>query len=138
MLGPRLANDIDMKEMSITMEYIDGEKIKDIIESNPNLGEEIGKAVRALHEENMIHGDLTTSNLILKDNKIYFIDFGLAIHSDKTEDKAVDLQVFRDVIQSTHHKEFGTIWSSFLKGYADPKVLKKLEEVDKRARYKGH
>ena len=130
--------DVNMKDMSITMEYIDGEKIKDIIESKPQLGEEIGKAVHSLHEQNMIHRDLTTSNLILKENKIYFIDFGLAQHSDKTEDKAVDLQVFRDVIQSTHHAQFETIWNSFLKGYADSKVLKKLEEVDKRARYKGH
>ncbi len=128
--------DVDMKEMSITMEYIDGKKLKEIIEANPQLGEDIGKAVHTMHEMNMIHGDLTTSNLILKNNKIYFIDFGLAQHSDKTEDKAVDLQVFRNVIQSTHHSKFEEIWNSFLKGYADEKVLKKLEEVDKRARYR--
>lgn len=38
----------------------------------------MGFLIFRLHQQGIIHGDLTTSNMILKDNKLYLIDFGLS------------------------------------------------------------
>src|SRR4030042_1167648 len=49
----------------------------------------------------IINGDLTTSNMILNpDNKLYFIDFGLSFHSNKIEDKAVDLHLLKQALNA--------------------------------------
>src|SRR3989344_1449684 len=84
--------EVDDKKMKIKMEFIDGKLLKDILD-NLNKDKrnlllmEIGGKVAIMHDKNIIHGDLTTSNMILK-NKIYFIDFGLGFESNKIEDKA--------------------------------------------------
>src|SRR3989344_5944050 len=83
------------KDMIIEMEYIKGILLKDFLNKN-NLNEILkicnllGNNIAQLHDHEIIHGDLTTTNLILKDDKVYFIDFGLAFISHKSEDKAVD------------------------------------------------
>ncbi|RLG21953.1 Kae1-associated kinase Bud32 [Candidatus Micrarchaeota archaeon] len=128
--------DVNMKAMEISMQFIEGPKLKEIIEEKEELSAELGKQVRAMHDINMIHGDLTTSNVIVSGGKLYFIDFGLAFFSDKTEDKAVDLQVFRDVLKSSHHRVWKKLWAAFCGGYADERVLEKLKEIDNRARYR--
>lgn len=129
--------DVDTKENTLTLEFIKGEKIKDLFLKGKKIevSRKIGKSVRKMHEKDIIHNDLTTSNMILKDGEVYFIDFGLGVKSRKTEDKAVDLLVFKRMLKSTHWKYFDKIWKSFIGGYADKKVLKKVEEVEKRARY---
>jgi|SRR3989344_749605 len=133
--------DIDEKEMKITMEFIDGNLIKDIfdklkekerLEICKTLGVEISK----LHSQDVVHGDLTTSNLILKDNKIYFIDFGLGFFSKKTEDKAVDLHLLKQALESKHYKSFPESYNEILKHYKHKDVLKRLVKVESRGRYK--
>lgn len=72
--------------------------------------ESIGKAIGRMHRENVIHGDLTTSNMLLRwhladtDDKasIVIIDFGLSYVSALAEDKAVDLYVLERALASTH------------------------------------
>ena len=69
----------DEKE-NLEMEYIKGKLIKDILEKSDyiKLSRDIGSKVAILHNNSIIHGDLTTSNMILnKNNEIFFIDFGL-------------------------------------------------------------
>ena len=73
--------------------------------------------------------------MVLSGGDIYFIDFGLAFKSKKTEDRAVDLLVFKKMIKSTHWKYFDEIWNSFEKGYSDEKLFEKVSEIEKRARY---
>lgn len=55
-----------------------------------------------VHEIGIIHGDLTTSNMIMKENKIFLIDFGLSYFKDSAEDRAVDLYVLERAFKSTH------------------------------------
>jgi Kae1-associated kinase Bud32 len=128
----------DVNENSISMSFIDGKLLKNAI--TPALCFHMGKTIGKIHSLNIIHGDLTTSNIIVNKNKLYVIDFGLSLFSHKTEDKAVDLHVMEEAFKSTHFKEYETCWKEIVKGYmtyADAEaVLKRLEVVKKRGRYK--
>ena len=124
-------------DFSIELEKINGSKVKDIL--NTDIAYNIGQYVAKLHNFNIIHGDLTTSNMIFS-SSLYFIDFGLGFQSSKIEDKAMDLHVFKECIKSTHFDIFNNIWDCFIKGYNDykdhDKVIKTLLKIEKRGRYK--
>ena len=94
----------DEKE-SIELEYLPGKKLADCLEQTDciAIGKEIGKKIRQIHNTGIIHGDLTTSNMILISSTVYFIDFGLSFFSLKIEDKAVDLHVLEQALESKHH-----------------------------------
>src|SRR3989338_6709944 len=66
----------------------------------------IGKNIALLHQQEIIHGDLTTSNMILKGEEVYFIDFGLSFIDPKAEHKAVDLHLLRQALESKHYKHY--------------------------------
>ena len=100
----------------------------------------VGKKVAKLHNLNIIHGDLTTSNMIVRE-KVYFIDFGLGFVSSKVEDKAVDLHLLKQALASKHHKQFEECFSAVMEGYkAEIKdfsaVEKRFKKVERRGRYK--
>ncbi len=125
----------------IEMEYLDGPILKNIIEKNLDLCEKIGNNIALLHKNGIIHGDLTTSNMILKDSKVYFIDLGLGFFSDRIEDKAVDLHLLYQVLESTHssvaNEAFSKILKAYQKNYIKGKeVINRLEKVELRGRYK--
>ena len=133
----------DDKKMLIKMEFLKGKKLRDILNKKncEKLCREIGEEVATLHKKGIIHGDLTTSNMILKD-KIYFIDFGLSFFSDKIEDKAVDIHLLRQALESKHHEIFKKSFKAVLAGYKikNPDyniIIKRLEKVEARGRYKG-
>lgn len=141
---PRVLEFCD-KEMKITMEFIDGQLFRDILDEIHNkkrieLCGRLGQDIALLHDNNIIHGDLTTSNFILKDDKIYFIDFGLGFVSHKVEDKAVDLHLLRQALESKHYKHFEESFRAVLEGYKKSRnykdVIERLEKVEKRGRYK--
>jgi TP53 regulating kinase-like protein len=133
---------VNDKKMTIEMEFIDGKLIKDILDKAKNRNEllkEIGQSIAKMHDDNIIHGDLTTSNMILKD-KVYFIDFGLGFVSHKIEDKAVDLHLLKQALESKHYLHFEESFKSVLEGYKTSKnskdVVERLKSVEKRGRYK--
>ncbi|OQR94080.1 protein kinase [Achlya hypogyna] len=68
------------------------------------LAYQIGVAVARMHDADIVHGDLTTSNMMKKNEvmAITVIDFGLANSQPLPEDKAVDLYVMERAFQSTH------------------------------------
>lgn len=129
----------------IFMEFIDGKRLKEFLNRTTSkrrkeLAKEIGKIVGVLHSSGIIHGDLTTSNMILRNGKIFLVDFGLAFHSTSVEDRAVDLHLLEQAYMSTHYKYFKELWSSTLGGYRKTfkdwrKVLDRLEQIKKRGRY---
>ena len=122
----------------IEMEHIDGEKVRDILEKEDykQLSKEIAKKIKILHDQGIIHGDLTTSNMIYYKNKVYFIDFGLSFFSEKIEDKAVDLHLLRHALESKHHTIWEECFEIVKKEYKDKEVLERLEAVEKRGRNK--
>ncbi|MBI1974040.1 Kae1-associated serine/threonine protein kinase [Candidatus Micrarchaeota archaeon] len=129
--------DVDLKKKSITLELVEGSRLRDTIEAAPNIARAVGIAVAALHGLGIVHGDLTTSNIIMRRSPV-FIDFGLAYRSDRLEDKAVDLTVFKKMLLSTHFRKFREIWGDFYAGYAsqgDERVLRRIEKIEARARY---
>lgn len=129
---------IDEKNYAIYMEFIEGRPVKNTIELDIALAKNIGREIAKLHQANIIHGDLTTSNIMLDSNKLIFIDFGLSFQSRDTEDKAVDLLVFKRTLEATHNKIFEETWKLIVDGYleiGEKKVFDRLRDVEKRARY---
>ena len=138
--APKLINS-DEKE-NLVIEKIEGKLIKDVLEKNyEELAIEIGKKVAMLHNNLIIHGDLTTSNMILS-NEVYFIDFGLSFFSEKPEDKAVDLHLLKEALESKHYKMWKECFEIIISSYKkeakkSPETLKRLEAVEKRGRYRA-
>lgn len=145
-IGPKLISTDDKEK--IEMEHIYGQLMKEILDQKIDLAKEIGTITGQLHDKDIIHGDLTTSNIILQTadpktqttGKVRLIDFGLSITSTKEEDKAVDLHLFKEAVESKHYKHEEEIWKKFLEGY-NPKnkkeILKRLEKVELRGRNKN-
>lgn len=152
---------LEEDKFSLKMEFVNGEKVRNIL-TKANCMEicnEIGEAVAKLHSYDIVHGDLTTSNMIIvKGDKmteasgsgkvknphgfsLYLIDFGLGSMSQKAEDKAVDLYVLHEMLESTHFDLLDDAWQTVLNAYRKhyrdaEKVIKTLSEVEKRGRYK--
>lgn len=137
--GPKLLY-VDKENMTLTIEKIPGPKLADCLEkiNYKKIAKEIAHITGTLHENNMIHGDLTTSNMILNedDGKVYLIDFGLSFTSRKDEDKAVDLHLLKQALNSKHHTVAEAVFNQILKHYPDKTVLKRLEVVELRGRNK--
>ncbi len=151
--------EVDLKENRIVMEFINGITVKDVIESGKEiqLGDickKIGIYISRLHDMNLVHGDLTTSNMIirglcprnsetesriLKDNEVYFIDFGLGTTSTRIEDKAMDMVVLKKSLMATHTGKFEIIWNGIMGGYRNSKnfdeISKRIGVIEKRVRY---
>ena len=138
--------DVDQEKGVITMEYLRGKRIKDILN---NLSEKerigvckkIGESIACLHNNDLIHGDITTSNMIFLDDRVHFIDFGLGEKNSEIEAKGVDLHVLMEALESTHSR-YADCFDYVLEGYkkelkedAD-QVIKKIEEIVKRGRYR--
>lgn len=130
-----------VEKYEITMEFIDGERVKEMFyEGRTRVARRIGESIRKLHDINVIHNDLTTSNMLIGDgvgkDKIYFVDFGLAKVSNELEDKATDLVVFKKMLASTHYDVFDKVWGRVLEGYgATKQIINKISEIEKRAKY---
>ncbi len=138
--APRLIH-VDDEKKEIHMQHIHGKKVKDVLHEDHILySREIGKKVAELHANDIIHGDLTTSNMI-HEQEIYFIDFGLSQFSSKAEDKAVDLWLLRRALESKHHKIFDACFHEVMQSYEKhyqgaPAVLDRLKAVERRGRHR--
>lgn len=154
-------------KFTLRMEFVDGARLKDIIDGKNyrNIAKKIGEKIAVLHNYNIIHGDLTTSNMIMKargnddptstlSNKkpkngkkdtsdnfdLYFIDFGLGFFSSRIEDKATDIHLLKEALESTHFDVLDKMWKiivdAYKGGYHDgEKVIKTLSKIEKRGRY---
>lgn len=143
---PKILKNCD-KKMEIEMEFLDGKKLRDAVDSmTPKERDEVfttvGKQIAKIHNADIIHGDLTTSNMILHKGKVYFIDFGLGFISPKVEDKAVDLHLLKQALESKHYKHFEECYNAAMKGYESEsndfkKLNERLKKVEGRGRYKA-
>lgn len=131
-------------KFNIKMEYIPGDRLSEKLnnygkEKQKIIMEKLGSQVARLHENNIIHGDLTTSNTIFYQNEVFIIDFGLGFISTKIEDKAVDLHLIKQALEAKHFLNWDDLFESFEKEYKWEKsqeVLERLEVVESRGRYK--
>jgi TP53 regulating kinase-like protein len=139
---------VDVADANIVMEFVEGKQVKQILDSIPkqerlNLCKHLGKMIGRLHKNGIIHGDLTTSNMILTPNgKVVFVDFGLSERSIELEPKGVDLHLMKRTLQSTHYKHAKESFKAIIEGYSETvgpqetkQVTKKINEIEKRGRY---
>lgn len=137
---------VDRKTATIIMEKAEGKRLKELL-AEEGLGalgflKELGRLVGLLHRAGLVHGDITTSNVIVApDGSLILVDFGLSEFSVDLERRGVDLHLFKRVLESTHHRVAGEAWAAFTEGYravmgaeAD-EVLDKVREIELRGRY---
>jgi TP53 regulating kinase-like protein len=138
---------VDLENNAIVMEYINGNRVKDMV-STLNGGERrglfqrIGSKAGLLHKAGIIHGDLTTSNIIMHESgQLVFIDFGLAEVSHEIEKRGVDINLMRRMLKSTHFKHSDELFDAFEEGYRKilkdeaEKGLERMREIERRGRY---
>ncbi len=141
-----LIYDVDLFNGIITMEYLAGDRVKDILnilgkQKRKRICQKIGESIARLHNHDIIHGDITTSNMILFYDRLYFIDFGLGCKTIEIETKAVDLHVLMEAFESTH-SQYSSCFNNVLDGYkknyrGDPvRVLHTIDDIVRRGRYR--
>ena len=136
---------VDPERAQIIMEYIEGEKIRDIVDQiipkeRERLFKEIGRKTGLLHGAGIAHGDLTTSNLISSGDRVVFIDFGLGEMSDEVESRGVDLNLMYRMLISTHYEYTEELFTAFKAGYEETldearEALDRMVEISRRGRY---
>ena len=125
--------DVDLDRKAIVMEEIDGVMVKDVIDED--LSFRIGEEISKLHSYDIIHGDITSSNIMLQDDNLVFIDFGLGRYSQLKEDKAVDLLVLKKSLQSIDYNLAVKYFDCMLDGYGDKSILNVISDIESRGRY---
>jgi TP53 regulating kinase-like protein len=137
---------VDPESATIVMEFVDGDRVRDVVDSleadeRRSLFRLIGVMAGRLHGAGIIHGDLTTSNIIRTHDRIVFIDFGLGEVSRETEKRGVDLNLMQRMLTSTHFRHTGELFAAFQEGYRSAlgaeagEVLDRMEEIARRGRY---
>jgi len=139
---------VNIPEATITMQWIEGQQIKQLLNNETEIRRRqlcvaIGELIAKLHKHGLIHGDLTTSNMILNsEGKICFVDFGLGEKNSEIEAQGVDLHLMKRALQSTHYFFWEDCFKNVLAGYssvlgleAAEKVYEKIREIERRGRY---
>jgi TP53 regulating kinase-like protein len=139
---------VDLDDSTIVMEYVEGEKLKDAAdllgrEVRERIFRTVGQQIGVLHKNDMVHGDLTTSNMILTPyHKVFFIDYGLGEFSSSIENKGVDIHLMHRAMESTHYENSAEGFQSIIEGYRatigddlTSEVLRRVREIELRGRY---
>jgi Kae1-associated kinase Bud32 len=138
--------DVDLNNTQIIMSFIRGPPLKNLI---PKMNKEymkktfieIGRLVGLLHKGGIVHGDLTTSNMLIQNDMIFFIDFGLGDYTKDIEARGVDIHLMRRAIESLYYEFSEYAYESFIIGYKEimldeaNDILKRVIEIRKRGRY---
>jgi Kae1-associated kinase Bud32 len=140
--------EVDTATCTIIMDYVSGPRLKEAFSGMDDSKLRrtcrlIGSLVGRLHSGGIVHGDLTTSNMILGDgDKLFFIDFGLSDYSSEPEARGVDLLLMNRAFKSTHFALHSRAFEAVLDGYRrvigrkdTERVLTKMHEIEKRGRY---
>lgn len=136
--------DVDMSDCSITMEFMDGSRVKEILDRNPlssgTVCSKIGEALADMHNRGVTHGDFTTSNMILMDDgTLCVMDFSLGSTNAGMEEMGVDIRLLQRAFSSAHSAVIGgyeKVMDAYVRNKADADaVIRKTEEIQNRARY---
>ena len=138
---------IDPESWTLIMEYIQGPTLKEelyVLPANKKRSRcsDLGTILGQMHEGGIVHGDMTISNVLSEDGRLFMIDFGLGDFSKETEDKGVDLLLLNRAIKSTHYAFHAPLFKAFLKGYSKAvgkkrcdETITKMREIERRGRY---
>lgn len=139
---------VDVRNAVIVMEFVEGKQVKQLLdevsaEDRSLLCFKIGQEIGRLHRFGLVHGDLTTSNMIVDGSgKVFFLDFGLGERNDELEARGVDLHLMKRALQSTHYRFVNECFDCVIDGYGTivdaetlKNVLRKIREIERRGRY---
>lgn len=138
---------VDVSAATLVMEFIEGDRVKDLLGTTSRSDTEVifhrfGEDVARLHSAGIMHGDLTTANVVRRNGSLVFIDFGLSVRSTRLEDHAVDLRLIKETLLGAHNEVASDALDSLHLGYADlvgparsRAVLKQLQNIERRGRY---
>lgn len=138
--------DVDAAEAALTMERLPGVRLREALERTDDAGRgallgQVGALVARLHDAHVIHGDLTTSNLLEHQGHVAVIDFGLGDIKPEAEAKGVDLHVLAEALAATHARHgdlFEHVWAAYQReSRGAAAVGEVLHAISKRGRYKG-
>ncbi|MDO8625493.1 MAG: KEOPS complex kinase/ATPase Bud32, partial [Candidatus Diapherotrites archaeon] len=135
-----LVRHVNLADSVLVLEYIDAPTAKIALsKKNAWICPALGKIIAALHAGDLIHGDLTTSNVLVKEKELVLIDFGLGFYSAKVEDKATDLLNLKKMFGATHpdvSDGWELIMDAYQNAYADgQRVVALIAEIESRTRY---
>lgn len=126
---PRL---IACSRFTLYFEILEGVALKDLESIPEGIPQEIGRILAKLHDSGVIHGDFTTANLMLAENGLSIIDFGLSEITKSVEGRAIDLLL----IKRSLGKGYRALEQSYVKSCSEGDVVvSKLKEIEKRGRY---
>jgi len=135
--------DIDIEENRLVLEYVEGPTVKEVLQKRlidpPRICQMIGEMAAELHSRDIVHGDLTTSNMIYRDDRIHLIDFSLGEKTSSIEAKGVDLHLLKEALTSAH-SDMPDLFDHVAAGYRQrsanaEEVLRKVKEIESRGRY---
>jgi TP53 regulating kinase-like protein len=138
---------VDLDDFTILMDYIEGIQFKQLVSTlaENQLKEfclEFGRSIALLHKGDVVHGDPTTSNLIIDSkSRLWLIDFGLSEMNATIEMKGVDLHLIYRALETTHWDLQESMLEATIRGYSDSlgkdakDILSRMEEIRERGRY---
>ena len=137
--GVRTPIILDAEGDAIILERIDGIPLKNDL--TPLRLEQVGRSLAMLHNGGIVHGDLTTSNVLVTSDDVCLIDFGLSFFSDAIEDFAVDIFVLLQTLNAALDEiEAASMKSSLKSGYSTIReskaVFNRVKDIEKRRRYR--
>ena len=138
---------MDLPRATLVMEYVQGDRLRDLVGSlrtdeAEDAFERFGRSAARMHTAGIMHGDLTTANVLKKGKDLVFIDFGLSARTDRLEDHAVDLRLIKETLVGAHPGVAQAALDSLFRGYASEagtqrfrSVLRQLKSIERRGRY---
>ncbi len=138
---------MDMTDFTILMDYIEGTQLKLLVNelSEDKLGRfciKFGQSIAMLHKGDVVHGDPTTSNVLIDSkSRLWLVDFGLSEMNATVEMKGVDLHLIHRALETTHWDLQELMLDATIKGYSQimgsdsKEILSRMKEIRERGRY---
>ncbi len=135
--------DVDLVSHRLVMEFIDGPTVKDVLQKrleDPRaVARAIGRVAGTLHANGVVHGDLTTSNMLWRDGTVYLIDLSMGEKTGSLEAQGVDLRLLKEAWTSAHYEVldlFDEVLAAYRASYPRAEAaIAKLREIEERGRY---
>ena len=138
---------MNLDEYTILMDFVEGTQFKQLTNSLSEkqlrkLCIKFGQSIALLHKGDLVHGDPTTSNVIIDSNSdLWLVDFGLSEMNATVEMKGVDLHLIHRALETTHWDLQESMLEDTIKGYSEvlgkeaKEPLSRMEEIRERGRY---